>query len=547
MNARIIRGKGSMKWLGPVLSLAVSCALFASCSTEERDFEAGRNNGNNDDGGAADAATDTGDAGDVAANACEGQADGATCGGMSGFICLNESCHESSCGDGFLDEDTDEVCDDGNADTGDGCEPETCTFSCETDADCDDADPCNGEESCDTDDNRCLQGDAPDTTEQVPCTLPLPPGMDAGSIADSGSPNDSGLGTGPILTDGSVVVAADGSVIDASVGVPDAGEPVDPTVGFCKAGLCVPAGCGNGLLQAGEECDDFNLDNTDGCKADCTFTCEDDDECNDQSVCTGTETCVDHICEPGDALECDDDIECTENDCDAALGCIYPLIDADEDGHAPDTFACGDDCDDEDPTSYTGAGDLCGDEIDNDCNGEADDVVPYWFVDCDGDSYAVSTDLSEQQCEAPAPLPGCVDPGWTTRIPIMGDLTTIDCMDSNASVHPNRSPDPYSTTPVPGKAGPYEYDFNCTNVEEKQEIPVNVDNSWSCSCFVFEPAQASQTSEVPIASQIIILPLCCGTEGYTGGSRPACGSSAEVSYCDFNCNRQLGSWAQPCH
>jgi cysteine-rich repeat protein len=540
------RSKNGLKWLGPVLSVAVACALFASCTAEERDFDTARNQGNGNSDAGADAASDAGgDAGNFVGNECVGLSDGTGCGSMSGFICVNESCSESSCRDGYVDDALDEECDDGNTDSNDGCELD-CTFTCEADADCDDGNPCNGEESCDTGDHVCLAGDAPDTTEQVPCTLPLPPAMDAGAPVDSGT--DSGLlsdASGPVLTDASGVDgSADGSASDGG----DAGEPVDPTVGFCKAGLCVPQGCGNGILQAGEECDDFDLDDTDGCKADCTYTCESDIECDDQSVCTGTETCntSDHTCVAGDSLDCTPADDCHDDDCDPTLGCLNSLIDEDGDGHAPDTLDCGDDCDDDDATSYTGAGDLCGDGIDNDCNGTADDVVPTWFVDCDEDGYAANTDFSEQQCNAPAPFsaPSCT--GWTTRVPIMSDLTTVDCMDTNASVFPNRDPDPFSPTAVPGKAS-LPYDWNCNGVQEKEPVNTGANPSGTCNfdnCNIVIGPAAAQSSIPGTSSQIYFL--CCGSTGYTAGFQPSCGNQGEYTYCS-GCTRTTIQRAQACH
>jgi hypothetical protein len=48
-----------------------------------------------------------------------------------------------------------------------------------------------------------------------------------------------------------------------------------------------------------------------------------------------------------------------------AIGCV----DKDNDGWTPD---CGD-CDDSDPTVNPGAGEVCGDGIDNNCNGQIDE------------------------------------------------------------------------------------------------------------------------------------------------------------------------------
>ncbi len=49
--------------------------------------------------------------------------------------------------------------------------------------------------------------------------------------------------------------------------------------------------CGNGRPEGDEECDDGNEDDSDGCRRDCTFTCNQDDECRDDNPCNGDETC----------------------------------------------------------------------------------------------------------------------------------------------------------------------------------------------------------------------------------------------------------------
>ena len=69
--------------------------------------------------------------------------DGTPCGGPIRFICLDEACVESVCGDGFEDEGITppEECDDGNDEEGDGCDND-CTYSCHDDFDCDDGKSC---------------------------------------------------------------------------------------------------------------------------------------------------------------------------------------------------------------------------------------------------------------------------------------------------------------------------------------------------------------------------------------------------------------------
>jgi len=52
------------------------------------------------------------------------------------LLCIDGNCVPTSCGDGILDDRTDEQCDDGNPIDGDGCEV-GCMFSCTMDEDCD--------------------------------------------------------------------------------------------------------------------------------------------------------------------------------------------------------------------------------------------------------------------------------------------------------------------------------------------------------------------------------------------------------------------------
>ncbi|HEX5057819.1 MAG TPA: hypothetical protein VFV99_00605, partial [Kofleriaceae bacterium] len=48
-------------------------------------------------------------------------------------------------------------------------------------------------------------------------------------------------------------------------------ETSSVAMGSCFAGVCLPAGCGNGELELalGERCDDGNTVSGDGCSADC--------------------------------------------------------------------------------------------------------------------------------------------------------------------------------------------------------------------------------------------------------------------------------------
>jgi cysteine-rich repeat protein len=77
--------------------------------------------------------------------------DGTECGTSPRMICLSQSCQASRCGDGYVDmgQDPAEECEDGNAVADDGCEPDTCRYSCHADPDCDDGHACT-DDHCDS-------------------------------------------------------------------------------------------------------------------------------------------------------------------------------------------------------------------------------------------------------------------------------------------------------------------------------------------------------------------------------------------------------------
>ncbi len=415
--------------------------------------------------------------------------------------CVAGNCIASVCGDGLVDPRGDERCDDGNAIDGDGCEV-GCMLSCETAEHCDDGNVCNGAESCNTDTHVCQAGQP--AADQTSCGTDLE----------------------------------------------------------CNDGRCLPVGCGDGTQSSTEQCDDGNLDDGDGCDSDCTYSCEVDADCDDASVCTGTETCdvSTHRCVAGEGLACDDDIPCTDNACDPVSGCFYPLIDVDGDGHASDQLgACGDDCDDDNSKVYTGAAELC-DGLDNDCNGKTDDNSPVWYPDCDGDGFAEQGATGVTQCDMPTSSPSGCDRGlvgtWTEVKPTGG---YDDCYDSNADARPRltqtENDKSWSTSGDLSRPTGARFDYNCDDVEEKHYTAVNMDPNAGCGIIFIPPPVIGPVTT--LQAQGVFAPIildeqdCLGARGWTGSTVPACGSSAEFTYCskygdDGTCARRKKSSAQEC-
>lgn len=170
------------------------------------------------------------------------KADGTACG--TGQICVAGKCGAASCGDGFVS--AGEDCDFGAGNgPGKGCEA-TCKFSCANDAACADTNTCNGAETC--------------VANSV--------GGAAGKKCQAGT----NLATGTACTGGT----CDGA-------------------GVCKP--VVGSSCGNGTLQAGEQCDLGTANNGTGkgCTATCQFECTTaPDSCAaaDTNACDGTMKCT---------------------------------------------------------------------------------------------------------------------------------------------------------------------------------------------------------------------------------------------------------------
>lgn len=193
------------------------------------------------------------------------------------------SCSEAACEGGPPLE---LACDDVNPCTDSACDPNFgCVYIANTIA-CDDGEPCSLNDACEN--TQCEAGaEAPTCDDGNSCTT------------DSCSP-----GSGCVFLD-NFEPCDDGSVCT--------------TTDLCGGGACVgqaPLDCADGNSCTDESCDSAN-----GCAWE-----NNTDACDDGSLCTLSDGCLDGSC-AGIALECDDGNPCTSDGCLGTTGtCISEAI-----------------------------------------------------------------------------------------------------------------------------------------------------------------------------------------------------------------------------
>jgi hypothetical protein len=174
-------------------------------------------------------------------------------------------------------------------------------------------------------------------------SAPNPYGYDAGADAADAADGDDGGGGGP----------------------GDAGPDADPTLG----GPCLDDGqCDDGFACTFDACD-LALSR-------CRFT-PDDSKCQNGVFCDGVERCDNKLgCTAGAPVSCDDKTPCTIDTCDEATqGCKHAPRDADGDGDVDYHCPGGHDCDDNDPTVSSLVAEVCGNQKDDNCDGQIDEAT----------------------------------------------------------------------------------------------------------------------------------------------------------------------------
>ncbi|MCK6550973.1 hypothetical protein L6R52_34365, partial [Myxococcota bacterium] len=111
---------------------------------------------------------------------------------------------------------------------------------------------------------------------------------------------------------------------------PTLGDPNTFIFGFAGIGG-TPVDCGNGVLEAGEVCDDANLTDGDGCDSNCTIT-----SCGNHVVTAG------EVCDDGNAIDGDGcDSNCTATACGNG---VITEGEACDDGNAEPGDCCSETC-----------------------------------------------------------------------------------------------------------------------------------------------------------------------------------------------------------
>jgi hypothetical protein len=179
-------------------------------------------------------------------------------------------------------------------------------------------------------------------------------------------------------------------------------------------------------------CDDFYLDgdgDTFGHETESRCYCEAsgdyevlaplNTDCNDSNAAVNP-----------NALEIPDNID---NNCDGLVDEGTSLFDNDGDGYCENASACSDptilpgDCNDADSDVNPDADEVCGDGVDNDCDGDENNLNAIgcddYYLDGDGDTFGHYTDYA-CYCEP--------NGDYEVLVPL-----NTDCNDSNAAINPN--------------------------------------------------------------------------------------------------------------
>ena len=264
--------------------------------------------------------------------------DGALCGNGGGF-CTSGTCQMVDCSVGTRRQQ--ERCLEAFGGSSSGCQ---------LDSDCDDGDPCSGQETCQS--NVCIPG----TPLACPAPSPCEVGVCVAGVGCGGAP----VPDGSTCDDGvpwTVADACSGGVCQGVVPQCQANSDCDDGdacngLETCQSYSCLagvplscsaPSACTTASCDAASGCQLAPVNDGVSCAAgtgvciagSCLASgCLVDADCDDGDLCTGQEACVGNLCVAGTPLACPALSQCEVGVCVAGVGCAS--------APAPNGSACDD-------------------------------------------------------------------------------------------------------------------------------------------------------------------------------------------------------------
>ncbi len=288
------------------LVFAAVAVLFAACSDGTSDTERTPGSGSGSGSGGTSSAGNPGSGGTVTVGN-GGDGAGGGCDPFTGLGCGagGASDYVAACSNGIIDLASGEVCDDGNADSGDGCTA-NCdqleeNFVCPTPGEacvstvaCGDG-KISGDETCDDGNLNASDGCSDVCQLESGWACPIP-GIRC-QAAECG--------------DGIIAGKEQCDFATAEAGCDSTTCQIDPAYA-CDVSGCHVTTCGDGVAEGSEACDQLNdHDWADGCAP----NCQKEPDCS-AGACSST--CGDGILLPGDANE-----ECDDGNTNDGDGCAH--------------------------------------------------------------------------------------------------------------------------------------------------------------------------------------------------------------------------------